>query len=105
MENRVRILVLLLSVFSFAGVQAIGGVRSAASVVEQDFTVSVADKGGVPNDATNDGVAFQDALVEVGDIGQGGTILVPPGRWVISTPVGSTILAGKSIRFLGTGND
>lgn len=87
---------------SFAVVEAMAGVGSAAG---QDFTVSVADKGGVPNDADNDGVAFQDALVEAGDNGQGGTILVPPGRWVISTQVLSTVLNGKSIRFLGTGHD
>lgn len=102
MQNHVRILVLLLSVFCFADVDAVGSVSAA---VNQTFTVSVADKGGVPNDAANDGVAFQDALVEIGNSGQGGTILVPPGRWVISTPVSSTTLGGKSIRFLGTGND
>ncbi|HYH83857.1 MAG TPA: glycosyl hydrolase family 28-related protein [Pyrinomonadaceae bacterium] len=80
-----------------------GTVRVVAQ--DQVYTVSVKDKGGVPNDEEDDGPAFRAALAQVGTGGEGGTVFVPPGRWVISTPVRAEELTGKSVRFLGTGGD
>ena len=72
----------------------------------QPFTLSIADKGAIPGDMIDDGPAFREALNEVGGPeGSGGTILVPPGRWLISTEIGAPSLEGKSVRFLGTGTD
>lgn len=72
----------------------------------QPFTLSIADKGAIPGDTIDDGPAFREALNEIGGAeGSGGTILVPPGRWLISSEIGAPPLEGKSVRFLGTGTD
>ncbi|HEY3102342.1 MAG TPA: hypothetical protein VGJ69_02040 [Pyrinomonadaceae bacterium] len=70
---------------------------------DRTFTLSVAERGAVPNDADDDGPAFQQALDDVSAMG--GTILVPSGRWVISTEVSSTNLGSRTIRFRGSGSD
>jgi hypothetical protein len=80
--------------------------RPVAAQVNQPFTLSIADKGAVPGDTIDDAPAFKQALEEVGGPqGSGGTILVPPGRWLISSEIAALSLGGKSIRFLGTGSD
>ena len=49
--------------------------------VNQTFTVSIADKGAIPGDSSDDAPAFRQAFQELGgEGGSGGTILVPPGR-------------------------
>ena len=77
---------------------------SAALVHAQDrtYTLSVTERGAVPDDSSDDGPAFQQTLNDVSLTG--GTILIPAGRWLISTEI-SLNSPGRSIRFLGSGND
>jgi hypothetical protein len=96
------LLLVIASLICFAAVVK----HSVAAQVNQPFTLSIADKGAVPGDTIDDAPAFREALQEIGgEGGSGGTILVPPGRWLISSEIGAPPLTGKSIRFLGTGND
>lgn len=95
-------LLLMASVVCFAAVVK----HPVAAQVNQSFTLSIADKGAIPGDTIDDAPAFRQALEQAGGPeGSGGTILVPPGRWLISSEITAPLLGGKSIRFLGTGSD
>lgn len=98
---RLYLLLLIASFICFAAAP-----KPAAAQVNHSFTLSIADKGAIPGDTIDDAPAFREALAEIGGPqGSGGTILVPPGRWLISSAIGGLPLGGKSIRFLGTGGD
>jgi hypothetical protein len=98
----VRVFLLLFIASSICFVVALK--NPVAAQGSQPFTVSIADKGAIPGDTIDDAPAFRAALKEVAE-GSGGTILVPPGRWLISTGISGPSLEGKSVRFRGTGND
>lgn len=77
-----------------------------AAQVSQSLAINIADKGAIPGDTIDDAPAFRQALQELGgEEGSGGTILVPPGRWLISSEVTAPLLTGKSIRLVGMGSD
>ncbi len=93
-----------LSLIALVLITCLGG-REALAQSSRTYTLSVTELGAIPDDDTDDSPAFQQALSDLGSTGAGGTILVPPGRFIISDEIASTTLTGKSVRFLGTGND